>query len=72
MKRILVALRNNKGTLYVSEVFRPKGEGPFEAAEIYNNIMLASNEHALNPKDLTARDLSFTAETRTDVDPVRI
>lgn len=71
-KKILVALRNNKGTLSISEIVRPKGEGAFEVTEIYNNIGLSSNEHTLNPKDLTARDLSFTAESRTDVDPVRI
>lgn len=71
-KDILKALRNNKGTLTISEIMYPKGEGAFQVTEHYNNVLLSSNEHTINPKDLTARDLTFTAESRTDVDPVRV
>ena len=72
LKKILKALRNNQGTLTISEKVYPKGEGAFRVTEHYNNIFLASNDHTLSPKDLTARDLSFKAESRTDVDPVRL
>ena len=72
LKEILRALRNNKGTITASEVMKPKGEGAFKATEHYNNVLLSSNKHTIDPKDLTARDLSFTAESRTDEKSVRV
>lgn len=62
LHRILRLLRNNHGTLNVSEIVRPKGEAPFKVTETYGGVLLSSNEHTISAEDLTARDLSFSAE----------
>lgn len=72
LKKILRIMRNTKGTLTVSEVSYPKGEAAFKVTEIYNDVLLTSNKHSISPKDLTARDLSFKAESLNELDPVRI
>lgn len=69
LKRILKIMRNNKGTITISEMSYPRGEAPFRVTETYNDVLLSSNKHTVDPKDLTARDLSFNAESRTDVEP---
>lgn len=71
-KKILVALRTQKGTLIVSEVLKPKEGGAFKVTERYNNVLLSSNKHKISAKDLTARDLTFKAESRTDEPSVRV
>ena len=71
-KKILKALRNNYGTISVSEVVRPKGDGAYRVTEHYNNILLSSNDYTIDAEDLTARDLSFIAQSRTDKDPVKL
>lgn len=72
MRNILKALRNNYGTITVSEVVRPKGEGAYKLTSHYNNVLLASNEHTLSAEDLTAAELSFSGESVTDESPKRI
>ncbi|WP_407415804.1 hypothetical protein [Methanobrevibacter sp.] len=69
LKKILKIMRSNKGTITVSEMSYPRGEAPFKVTENYNGVLLSSNKHTIDPKDLTARDLSFSAESRDDVEP---
>lgn len=71
-KKIIRALRTNYGTISVSEVVRPKGEGNYRITSHYNNILVSSNEYTIDAEDLTARELSFVAESCTEKDPVKL
>lgn len=62
VRRMLKLLRNNHGTLSLSEVVKPKVGGAFRVSETYSGVLLASNNYTISAEDLTARELSFSAE----------
>ena len=66
LKQILKMLKTNPGTITISEEIKVKTETPFTNTNVLTGVTLTSNEVEYDAEDLTARDLSFNAETLTE------
>ena len=62
LKRILKRMKNQHGSISVYETVRHKS-GDFEVAQYFTGVTLSSNEGSYDAEDLTARSLSFNAES---------
>lgn len=67
LKQILQRMKTVPGDITVTETVKVKGEDPFDDENHLGSVLLSSNEVTYDAEDLTARDLSFTAETNTEV-----
>ena len=61
LAQVLKALEENKGTLSVFEEIKTK-EGTFPDEQNCHGVLISSNEYTLNAEDLSASELTFTAE----------
>lgn len=66
LKKIIKRLKTETGTLSVYELIKHK-EGNFEIENHFSGVSLSSNEVTFNAEDLTARDLSFKAESMREI-----
>ena len=66
LKQILKMLKINSGSITISEEIKVKGEDSFTNVNMLEGVTLTSNEVEYDAEDLTARDLSFNAETLTE------
>ena len=66
LKQILKMLKTNPGSITISEEFKVKADNPFTNTNVLTGVTLTSNEVEYDAEDLTARDLSFNAETLTE------
>ena len=66
LKRILKKLKTEQGTLSMFETVRHK-EGNFESENHFSGVTIASNKVEYAPDSLTARSLSFSAETMREI-----
>lgn len=66
LKKILKRMKKEKGTLSVFETVRHK-EGDFETENHLGGVSLASNKVEFSADSLTARSLSFKAETNREI-----
>ena len=63
LKQILLKMKDTPGNITISEIVKVKGEAAFEDANYLGGVMLTNNEVTYDAEDLTARELSFNAET---------
>ena len=63
LKQILLKMKDTPGNITISETVKVKGEDAFEDANYLGGVMLTNNEVTYDAEDLTARELSFNAET---------
>lgn len=61
LAQVLKGLEKNKGTLSVFEEIVGK-EGTFPDEKNCHGVLITSNEYTLNAEDLSASELTFTAE----------
>lgn len=61
LAQVLKGLEENKGTLSVFEEIKTK-EGTIEDEKNCHGVLISSNEYTLNAEDLSASELTFTAE----------
>ena len=66
LKKILKRLKTETGTLSVYETIKHK-EGNFESENHFGGVSLTSNKVTYDAEDLTARDLSFNAESMREI-----
>ena len=66
LKQILQKMKTVQGSITVKEVVKVKGENPFEDVNFLGGVLLSSNEVTYDAEDLTARELSFSAETMAE------
>jgi len=66
LKQILKKLKTDSGTITVSEVIKVKSDKPFTNTNVLSGVTLTSNEVTYDAEDLTARELSFNAESMTE------
>ena len=66
LKQILQRLKKYPGDLTIKEIVKVKGEEPFEDANYLGSVLLTNNEVSYDASSLTARSLSFNAETLTE------
>ena len=66
LKRILKLMKHNKGELTITEDVKYR-DGTFLAENYLGGVTLTSNEVSYDAEDLTARDLSFNAESLREV-----
>ena len=66
LKKILKLMKTETGTLSIFETVKHK-EGNFEAENHLTGVSLASNKVEYEAESLTARDLSFNAETLREI-----
>ena len=62
LKKILKRMKKNKGSITISEEVKHK-DITFPDVNFLNGVTLTSNEVTYSAEDLTARELSFKAET---------
>lgn len=62
LKKILKRMKSESGFLSVFETVKHK-TGDFESENYYTGVMLSSNKVSYDAKSLTARDVSFNAES---------
>lgn len=63
LKQILQKMKTVQGNITVKEIVKVKGEASFEDTNFLGGVLLTSNEVTYDAEDLTARELSFNAET---------
>ena len=66
LKQILQKLKTDSGSITISEEIKVKGKDPFLNTNMLDGVTLSSNEVTYDAEDLTARELSFNAETLTE------
>ena len=66
LKKILKRMKTETGTLSIFETVRHK-EGNFESEYHLSGVTVSSNKVEYAPDDLTARSLSFAAETMREI-----
>ena len=66
LKKIIKRLKNETGTLSIFETVKHK-EGNFEMENHFSGISLSSNKVEFSADSLTARSLSFSAETMREI-----
>ena len=66
LKQILKKLKNEPGTLSIYETVRHK-QGDFEVENHFSGVTLKSNKIKYSADSLSARDLSFNAETMREI-----
>ena len=67
LKQILQRMKTVPGDITVIETVKVKGEDPFDDENHLGSVLLSSNEVTYDAEDLTARELSFTAETNSEL-----
>ena len=65
LKRIIKRMKTYAGNLTIKEMVKHKN-GNFEDVNFLTGVRLTSNEVTYDAEDLTARDLSFNAESLTE------
>ena len=63
LKQILQKLKTDSGSITVSEEIKVRGQDKFLNTNMLGGVTLTSNEVTYDAEDLTARELSFNAET---------
>lgn len=66
LKQILKQMKNTTGTLSIYETIRHK-KGDFEVENHFSGVSLTSNKVKYSADSLSARDLSFNAETMREI-----
>lgn len=66
LKKIIKRMKSEKGTLSLFETVKHK-EGNFETEYHFSGVGLSSNKVKYSADSLTARDLSFKAETNREI-----
>ena len=66
LKKILLRMKKQSGNITVKENIKHK-TGNFDDINYLSGVTLTSNEVTYDAEDLTARELSFNAETNSEV-----
>ena len=66
LKKILKQMKTTQGDITVKEVHKVRNEEAFEDINYLHGVTLTSNEVTYDAEDLTARELSFNAESMVE------
>lgn len=66
LKRIIKRMKTEDGTLSLYETVKHK-EGDFEQENHFSGVRVTGNKVSFDAENLTARDLSFNAETMREI-----